>query len=472
MQNSAIIRFFKSYFFWGFALIFLVLNSLKLESSSMYLDEAYSLFYAQQDFSGLTSIFEKEANPPLYFVTLYGWVHVFGATVFSGRLLSLIFSTILLIVVGNWLNKRFGVLSSTLFCLMYVSNPMVIDMSMEIRTFSLTALLITLAVLSFIKFHTHKAVIPFFVFAGCSLLSLYSHLNAVFPIALLGILLLLSPVKAIFKFGFATILTLGTFPLLLLLTDAKLSSTSGWMTIPGWDSVKMEFFLLGSNWIFVILFLLSTIGTFLFLKLKKPENPYLWIVFLTLAAGSWFASFMVSQSIPVFRAKYLYFSIVFFLVLVGLLVQYLSRNLEPQFKGIILLVFTVTFLSGMFSSPHKSEDWKGAVNYISSIKTDDHMVIVSPVYMYRPFSYYFDYTTFSSGKDPVKELYPKDIVFLKQMDAGLFDHINPKKVIYVSSHQEVVDPNWNNVQLLNERYTYLSDSSFAGIQVFRFEEHD
>lgn len=462
----------KSYHLWGFALLFIVLNSLKLENSSLYLDEAYSLFYAQQDFTGLSAIFAREANPPLYFVTLFGWVHLFGANVFSGRMLSLLFSAILLLVLGGWISKRFGVMSSVVFCLLYISSPTVINMSMEIRTFSLTALLIALAVLWFINFWENKNALTFFAFTGLSLLALYSHLNAIFPIALLGIIQLFTEVKGIYKFGYVLILGTGVLPLLLILTETKLSSTTQWLAIPNWSTVQTEFFLLASNWQYVLLIIVTCCTVPFVVQWKEVQHKFTWKVFFTVAIGSWLASFLVSQFIPVFLAKYLYFTIVFFLTIIAILIPFLTRNLSQLNKAIIIFVIALTYSSGMFSTPLKPEDWKGAVNYISKIKTDDHMVIVSPGYMYRPFSYYYDYPIFSSGKDPVRELYPKGIVFLKQIAEELFEHINPKKVIYISSHQQISDPNWNNVQLLNERYMYLSDTSFNGIQVFRFEERN
>ena len=470
MQNSRLIDIFRSSHFWGFALVFLIVNFLKLDNSSMYLDEAYSLYYTQQDFAGLSSIFAREANPPLYYIMLFGWVHTFGASVLTGRLLSLLFSTVLLIVAGGWLNKRFGLLSSVIFCLLYISNPTVIDMSMEMRTFALTALLVFLSTVHFVAFYEKKKTLTFLLFAGFSLVALYSHLNAVFPIGLLGILLLFTPTKSIYKFGFFALLALGTLPLLYFLSDAKLSSTSSWMAVPGWKAIKIEFFTLGSTWLYTILFLLAAIASSLIVKLKKPEYKFTWIVFITLAMGSWFASFMVSQSIPVFQAKYLYFTLPFFIILVAIAVHYLSQKISPRLKGIVVIAFAATFANGIFSWPVKSEDWKGVVDYISATKTEDHLVMVAPGYMYRPFGYYYSPEDFAQRPDLVEALYPKGVIFIDQLSNDLFEYIKPKKIIYVLSHQQVVDPNWDNMKFLNDRYTYISEKSFAGIRTFSFAE--
>ena len=470
MLNSRLLDIFRNYHFWGFALLFLIVNFLKLDNSSMYLAEAYSLYYTQQEFTGLSSIFAREANPPLYYIILFGWVHTFGASVLTGRLLSLLFSTILLIVAGRWLNKRFGLLSSLIFCLLYISNPMVVDMSMEMRTFALTALLVFLSTTYFISYYKKKTTQSFLLFAGFSLVALYSHLNAVFPIGLLGMLLLFTPTKSIYKIGFFALLALGTLPLLYFLSDAKLTSTSSWLGVPDWKAMKIEFFALGSSWLYVILFLLAAIVSYLIVKLKKPEYKFTWVVFIMLAVGSWFASFTVSQVIPVFQAKYLYFTLPFFLVLVAIAVHYTNQNISPRLKGIVVLAFAATFANGIFSWPVKSEDWKGVVDYISETKTENQLVMVAPGYMYRPFGYYFSPEDFSQRPDLVEALYPKGVIFINKLSDELFEYIEAKEIIYVLSHQQVVDPNWDNMKFLNDRYTYLSEKSFAGIRTFSFEK--
>ena len=79
-----------------------------LDFHSLYLDEAYSLFYAQQPLAELFKIFETEANPPLHFLSLHYWVGWFGVTAEASRLLSVICSSISCVLIFLLSERFFG----------------------------------------------------------------------------------------------------------------------------------------------------------------------------------------------------------------------------------------------------------------------------------------------------------------------------------------------------------------------------
>ncbi|GEM_PF-6559258 len=470
MLNNTVPFFLKRYHYWFAAILFLALNFFKLDHSSMYLDEAYSLFYARQDFDDLSSIFAREANPPLHFILLYVWVHLFGASVMTGRLLSLLLSAILVAIVGKWLSKHFGGLTSAIFCILFISSSTVIDMSMELRTFSLTALFVMLSVLSFIRYAEEQTIPRLLLLGLYSLIATYAHLTAVFPVAIIAITLLFRTKKWKCILLYYFIIVLGTLPIVLQLTSDKLNSTSKWMSSPNWDVIQLTFFELGGNWWYVASILFALFFSLLYVIFRKKESvTFSWGFLLLTAVGSWGISIAVSQYIPVFGIKYIYYSLPLFFMILAITVGHLGRKLSPIFKGLLVLAVAITFLRGSFISPLKSEDWKGAVAYILEHKQPGELVVVSPVYMYRPFSYYYDYECFATS-EPFPALYEKEAVFLRKINEGFFEYNKPDKIYYLGAHQAVVDPNWENIQQLNERYVYLSDTVFMGINLFEFEK--
>jgi uncharacterized membrane protein len=98
-------------------------------------DESYSIFHAQQTFGELMLTFQEEANPPLFFILLQGWISIFGISLFAVK------SFIVLISIGTaififLLGKQTGSLRMTLFassCFLF--SNLHFDYSHEIRAF-------------------------------------------------------------------------------------------------------------------------------------------------------------------------------------------------------------------------------------------------------------------------------------------------------------------------------------------------
>ncbi len=123
----------------------LVIRLVGIERESLWIDEAYSLWFARQSYGDLVGdIALTEFNPPLYYLVLHIWVDLFGESVTSIRLLSSLINVATIPFV--YLTARWsvtgqnghvtGLVAATLFALCFAE----IQYSQEARTYALLVL--------------------------------------------------------------------------------------------------------------------------------------------------------------------------------------------------------------------------------------------------------------------------------------------------------------------------------------------
>ncbi|MFH1061645.1 MAG: glycosyltransferase family 39 protein [Candidatus Omnitrophota bacterium] len=117
----------------------LLLRVFKLDAKSLWLDEAFTVAFAQKDWG--TIFFHHYSIRPLYFMIVKCWASLFGYTEFNLRMLSVVFGTLSIIMLyrlGKLLfNKKIG-----LFCaLLLALSAYHVIRSQQARWYSLAMLL-------------------------------------------------------------------------------------------------------------------------------------------------------------------------------------------------------------------------------------------------------------------------------------------------------------------------------------------
>jgi 4-amino-4-deoxy-L-arabinose transferase-like glycosyltransferase len=182
-----------------------------LDARSIWFDEAFSWTLAGQ--FGPAEIIARTGNdvhPPLYYLTLWLWLKVAGDSLFSMRLLSVVFGTAAVVVAGL-LGKemvvrtagdgrsaedehaaRGGRCLGVCFALLLASSPFQIHWSGEVRMYSLLTLLFLLSVLSALKAirSAMNAVRWWTAFAVTSAAMLYTHNYGLFSFVAMSFFLL------------------------------------------------------------------------------------------------------------------------------------------------------------------------------------------------------------------------------------------------------------------------------------------
>ena len=158
--------------FGGAVLLF----SLWRINSSIWHDEAMSIYFANRDFRGLISELSRDNNFPLYFVMLWGWIKVFGTGEVAVRVLSLIFYWFSIAAVYFLGKETYGKKGGLIASFLYGICPFTIPHIQNARSYSLLLLLVALSLLFFTKaFLKEKSRRNLFLYIASSTLGMCTH---------------------------------------------------------------------------------------------------------------------------------------------------------------------------------------------------------------------------------------------------------------------------------------------------------
>lgn len=200
-----------------------------LTDHSLWFDEAMSVHWAKQDVAKILEVgftLQEDRLPPLYYLMLKGWSHVFGLTEAGIRSLSLFLGVLLVPVTLNLAQQLFNRRVAWLAGLFVAVNPFLIWYSQEARMYAPAVLFGTMAIRSYLSVisETYRrapqkpasskkdltgfgylsgripriCLQPFLIslytvsFISLALLALYSHLYAGFLLPALGLWLLMA----------------------------------------------------------------------------------------------------------------------------------------------------------------------------------------------------------------------------------------------------------------------------------------
>ena len=144
----------------GLIIIQLVVCLPFITSFPIALDEPFSIFWAQQDLSEMSTLFKTENNPPLHFVLLHFWIKLFGISAFAVRSLSLVFSLISVAILFKLALKFLSKEISIFVVLLFITSSFNHFHALEARTYSLVVLLFMLILYDlFISFFSSSVII-------------------------------------------------------------------------------------------------------------------------------------------------------------------------------------------------------------------------------------------------------------------------------------------------------------------------
>lgn len=152
------------------------LRLININSEQLWHDEAISIYIATLPIDDFWSFVINDIHPPIYYIILKGWIYLLGNSVFSCRLLSVIFSVLtqpILYFIGKSLkNEKFGII----LCLFHSISPFSIYFANEVRSYSLLSLLFTISLYFSIKCLKNPNDFKFYCYLGISgIFLIYTH---------------------------------------------------------------------------------------------------------------------------------------------------------------------------------------------------------------------------------------------------------------------------------------------------------
>ena len=371
--------------------ILLIALTLPFIAGDYWSDEIFSMMISRS-WSGMQEYFRNyENNMSLYYVTLHGWIKVFGDGEAATHSLSLLYASFTLPVFYTlarvWFNKSTALLSSILLA----GNPLFVFYSLEVRSYSMLILASVISTLIFVRL-ARKPGLGLAIGYGLSvIIATYIHY---FGILLILVHALTIPWRKMtrsqirfFLISVCVILS-GILPLLLFPQQNK--SQVDWLTKPDlkylWYTLKD---LVGGGYDFLVLLFC------LFVVVKKGLWKYATDneVFLRRLALAWtlvptillFAFSYLEK--PVFLTRYFVWCVPGAVLLTSLIISYTGWNYK--LKSFVWLFLSIIMLYRSYVFLHlRGSGYKDAVRYLNQTVMPGESVLVYPYYKTSHVSYY------------------------------------------------------------------------------------
>ena len=162
-------------FFLGVGVIAIALRTPELSSKGLWLDEAYSVLAARLPVMEMLEQLNRDATPPLYYLSLAPWIQLFGSSEAAVRALSVVFSVGGIALTGWMAYRHFSLRIASVVTLALAFTPMHIYYAQEARMYSLVALLGIALVFSGLEYLTRGSRLALMLAALFSLLMLLTH---------------------------------------------------------------------------------------------------------------------------------------------------------------------------------------------------------------------------------------------------------------------------------------------------------
>ena len=162
-------------FFLGVGAIAIALRTPELASKGLWLDEAYSVLTARLPDMQMLEKLNRDATPPLYYLSLAPWIQLFGSSEAAARALSVVFSVGGIALIGWLAYRHFSLRIASVATLALAFTPMHVYYAQEARMYSLLALLGIALVFASLEYLTRGTRLPLLLAALFSLLMLLTH---------------------------------------------------------------------------------------------------------------------------------------------------------------------------------------------------------------------------------------------------------------------------------------------------------
>lgn len=168
----------------GLVAVAAVIRVLVIDNQSFWMDEALTAYETHSSFGGmLGTVAHVETTPPLYFVLIWAWAHLFGSDEVGLRSLSTLAGIALVpiafVAARELVSRWAGVLAAAFVAV----NPFLVWYSQEARAYMLLAALSGASFIWFNRAREHPTLRNLAWWTACSSLAVMTHFFAGFLVA-------------------------------------------------------------------------------------------------------------------------------------------------------------------------------------------------------------------------------------------------------------------------------------------------
>lgn len=382
-------------------------------NQTLYTDEPFTLFFAQQPFSNIIDRLVHDSNPFFHPFLLHIWLKIFGVTAFSGKLLSIIFSSLTATLLFRLFIKRFGLIMPIIASLLFSLSEIQVFYSQEIRAYAMVGLLATLSLYLFFEILFNPQKKHIFLLGLVNMALVMSHYTSfLLPVCEgMGILLFLKThKKSIRYFIYSQLFALVLFSPWFIYSVIHNIPQAGksWIPVPNLINIKPLIIKLTTRRMFVTYITSLVIGILFIIRQKENRNfnIKLIILFIILFWLPIALNFTISQKAPIMLSKYLLYTTIPFFLSIGFFFSQIKINHYVNLGFIIAIIAIATY---KFKVPEPHDNWHGKLDRFRKEKNENSIVFINAWWQYRPFAYYYDYDSFIDYDNTLKRLSKKNI---------------------------------------------------------------
>ena len=180
-----------SVFLGAITLLGFVLRLYRLDSQSIWYDEVFALSVSRFPFAQMhKALIQDLVHPPLHYYVLREWFRAFGFGVFQGRLLSVLFGTLAIVMIYVLADYLFDHRAALLSAVLLAFSQLAVMYSQEARPYAQFLLLYLCCAYLFLRALREKRLQIWFGFLCFACLLIYTHYYGFLAIA------------SLFAFGF------------------------------------------------------------------------------------------------------------------------------------------------------------------------------------------------------------------------------------------------------------------------------
>lgn len=375
----------------------ILVRSYGLTFESIWLDESFSIYYAQQSITQIVSL--PDTNPPLYNLVLSPFVKIFGIGKFWVRLPSVIFGVLSVLFMYLLTKKIFNQRIALIASLILSISSYHVFYSQEARVYALFNFLSIISMYFFIRYFKSTKKMEAFYYILFTALLAYSHNFGLFIILTQNIFYVTInfiqkdhiKIKKWFIIQFLLLVAYSPW-ILHLLKQIILVNNNFWITKSHLIFLTFLPFLFGGGIILGLLYTALSIRSISYFirdynnsSLIKKQIFLLMILWMFLPI---IISFIYSLLIsPIFFHRY----VIYCSLPMYILVAYSINKLTPKLKYVVLTLLILFSFYYVFDQTNNidKERWEETSSYVKSIVDDGEIVIVNPRDYLMPFSYYY-----------------------------------------------------------------------------------
>jgi mannosyltransferase len=399
----------------------LVIRSVNLLSQDIGLDEPFSIYHAQFDFSTIIAQLEGYNNPPLYELILHVWTGIFGISPLSVRTLPMLFAVFSPLLLYYFVRKIFSERVAVCSSLLLSFSTLLQFYAHDCRAYSLFLFLSICSMYLFVLLLENVRRLPAqLLFIVSTTLLIYAHYFGFFIIFFQVIFLLLYHRKILWRFiiFYLCVLTIYAPHLWVLFLRMTHSVSKGtWLEPPaGIDNVYNMLWSFSNQPVITILCILILLASLIMVFVKRSSvtvNRYLVLIMIWLFFAL-FGMFIISFWVPMYIDRYLIYALPAYYILITACIEFLFT--AERLRATAFIVFTLCFALSINFNPDKNQHVKEVVELVKS-KKDNSVFLLSCNYDFMTaFAYYYDREAFASVEDG-KEYHHTDSLLRAQ---GIF----------------------------------------------------